>query len=81
MTDQNKLKAYNLSESCKSNSINELQKNEIRKSILFAIENGNFYPSLAEEACKAISYINNYSDASSIVELVDVETGKVFRGI
>lgn len=79
MTKQNKTNNYRRAESCTGNSINELQKAEIRKAILSAIENGYYYPNLAEDACKAISYINNFSDAICTEELVDIKTSEIFR--
>lgn len=81
MTSQNENKQYSESVSCSGNSISELQKNEIRKAVLCAISSGHYHPSLAEEACKAISYINNYSDGRCVEELVDNKSGEVFRKI
>ena len=74
-------KRYSEAGSIVSNTITEIQKEYIRTSILKAIENGAYYPGLEERACQAISYINRFSDSKSITELVDSETGEIFRKI
>lgn len=74
-------KRYSEAGSVVSNTITEIEKEHIRTSILKAIENGVYYPGLEERACQAISYINRFSDSKSITELVDSETGEIFRKI
>lgn len=74
-------KRYSEAGSVASNTITEIQKEHIRASILKAIENGAYHPGLEERACQAISYINRFSDSKSITELVDSETGEIFRKI
>ena len=74
-------KRYSEAGSVVGNTITEIQKEHIRTSILKAIENGDYYPGLEELACQAISYINRFSDSKSITELVDSETGEIFRKI
>ncbi len=74
-------KRYSEAGSVVSNTITEIEKEHIRTSILKAIENGAYYPGLEERACQAISYINRFSDSKSITELVDSETGEIFRKI
>ena len=74
-------KRYSEAGSVVSNTITEIEKEHIRTSILKAIENGVYYPGLEERVCQAISYINRFSDSKSITELVDSETGEIFRKI
>ena len=65
----------------KENSLSERDKESIKWAVLRAVENGHYYDGLEEKLCQAISNINRFSDSKSITELVDSETGEIFRKI
>lgn len=74
-------KKYSLQGSAESKTVTVLQKEQVFQAVLIAAENGHYYDGLEEKLCQAISNINRFSDSKSITELVDSETGEIFRKI
>lgn len=74
-------KKYSLQGSEESKTVTVLQKEQVFQAVLIAAENGHYYDGLEEKLCQAISNINRFSDSKSITELVDSETGEIFRKI
>ncbi|MBV7388991.1 hypothetical protein KRX11_10140 [Pasteurellaceae bacterium TAE3-ERU1] len=56
--------------SCSANTVTDLQKEDIRKAILTSIAGTAYYEGFENIACKAISNINKFSDASILVEKI-----------
>lgn len=59
----------------KSSTVNSSHKEKIIDFILQSIANGNYFDGLEEKACKAVAYINRFSDEVSNSKIVDAETG------
>ena len=74
-------KKYSIQGNAESNTVTALQKEQVFQAVLIAAENGHYYDGLEEKLCQAISNINRFSDSKSITELVDSETGEIFRKI